>query len=325
MKKFSSITRESSRRTSRNRKTLYFGLFCATLIFLFTLVPSVIGGLAQFLIYPIDAATSWIRNSQSTLPTYLRDRSELNTKIQELEQLVAEGAIDDQTLHKLQTENVYLRGLMGNESSPRILAEVVSRPPELPYDLLLIDEGSDQGVRVGAPVFVGGGQIIGIVSHTTKTSAFIELITSPGFESTVFIYGPDIFTRAEGYGGGVLRIRVPQGIDIAPNNLVIVPALDSGIFGTISYVQTSPTQPEQYGFVVPKTPLQSIHTVSVDTRPVTEIDFETANQIVSDNRIGRIGIDIPASELIIVPEPAATSTATTTNDGTATSSLDISL
>lgn len=300
--------RANSRRTSRNKKLAYAGVAIALTIFIFTLTPSAVSFVSTLIITPIEALTSWAQNSNGTLPTYLRNREELEQHISELEQQIAEKSSNDLTLNKLQHENGILRNLMGTVNNPRLIANVIARPPDLPYDLMQIDQGSERGVKVGAPVFLGYDQLIGIISHTTEHTSFVELITSPGFRSTVYIYGPDIFTKAEGYGGGIMRVNVPQGITLQEGNIVIVPSQDSGIYGTIGHIQTSPTQPEQYGFVVPTTPIQSIHKVAVGAREVQKIDYETAASIVSDNRVGTLEIDIPLDLLVIPATTSATGT-----------------
>ena len=304
--------RGSSRRTSRNRFLFRLALGLVGVIALFMLVPQLISGLAYTIMAPIDVATTWIRESGGSLPSYVRERRALDERIEELEQALAENKRNDLTLRTLQAENSELRSLLRATSAERIAATVVGRPPNMPYDLLQIDRGRSDGVVESAPVYLGYRQLIGVIAHTASDHSFVELVTSPGFETTVYIYGPDIFTRAEGYGGGVLRVRVPQGIALTEGNIVIAPALDSGIYGSISHIKTSPTQPEQYGFVVPTTAIASINKVSVGTRPATPVDFEAAQEIVEENRIGNLRINVPQGQLVTVSTSTATSTATST-------------
>src|SRR5690606_12492776 len=56
----------------------------------------------------------------------------------------------------LRAENASLREVLGGEEEERVAAGVIGRPSALPYDVLLIDQGSDAGVREGAPVYVSG-------------------------------------------------------------------------------------------------------------------------------------------------------------------------
>ena len=52
-----------------------------------------------------------------------------------------------------------LTKLLGGQSdaSANILAGVLARPPESPYDTLIVDQGSKDGVQLNAQVFATGG------------------------------------------------------------------------------------------------------------------------------------------------------------------------
>ena len=110
--------------------------------------------------------------------------------------------------------------------------------------------------------------VIGIVVRTTDTYAFVDLFTSPGFESTAFIFGPNVFSPIEGMGGGVARVRLPQGVAIESGQLVILPGVSSGVYGEIVRVENEPTQPEQYGYITPPLAMSNLLYVSVGLAPV---------------------------------------------------------
>ena len=50
---------------------------------------------------------------------------------------------------------------------------------------------------------------------------------------------------------------------IVPGNLVLLPSTESGVYGEIVSIENLPTQPEQFGYVAPPIPLQSLLYVSV--------------------------------------------------------------
>lgn len=96
------------------------------------------------------------------------------------------------------------------------------------------------------------------------------MFTSPGFESTAFIFGPNVFSPIEGIGGGVARVRLPQGVSIREGQLVILPGVSSGVYGEIARVENEPTQPEQYGYITPPLAINNLLYVSVGQNPVEE-------------------------------------------------------
>jgi hypothetical protein len=129
--------------------------------------------------------------------------------------------------------------------------------------LLQIDRGSNHGIEIGAPVFIGRDIVLGLVVHATTKYSFVELITTPDFKATAFISGPDVVVTLEGLGGGVARVLVPQGVPISVGNMVYLPSVEPGVFGRISYVENRPTQPQQYGYITPDIPISGLHKVAV--------------------------------------------------------------
>jgi len=257
---------------------------------------------------PVHATNSWLEHSSSLIPTFFRDRQSLQTEIEDLEYRLAVAERSDLTQDRLWEDNNRLRGLLGIAGDERSAAAVIARPSELPYDLLQIDRGSNHGIEVGAPVFIGKDIVIGLVVHVTPKYSFVELVTTPNFETAVFISGPNVVVIMEGVGGGVARVKVPQGIPLGVGDMVYLPSVEPGLFGRISYVENEPTQPEQYGYISPDVSLASIYQVAVGTqsqiaRSATEVDI-------------RVRALLEKSLLVegITTGVIATSTATTTEE-----------
>ena len=276
------------------------------------IAPFVLEGFSRVVLYPVHATHEWFSTSQARLPMYLKGQADLIQRISDLENELAIASGTDLTQQRLYEENVWLRQLLGVDENARIAAGVIARPTELPYDLLQIDKGSDDGIQEGAPVYIGIDNVIGVVSHVTPTYAFIQLFTTPGFSVTTFISGADVVATMEGYGGGIARVRVPQGIPLAVGNLVHIPGIDPGVFGRIAYLENRPSQPEQYGYIALPNPVSGIHYVAVakDTvapsqPPVIE---ERIKKIFTEALIIDTGSLNLASTTII-----GTSTATTSN------------
>jgi cell shape-determining protein MreC len=227
------------------------------------IAPSLFEGVSRVVLYPVHATHEWFRTSQARLPMYLKGQTDLINRISELENELAIASGTDLTTQRLYEENVWLRQLLGVDQNARIAAAVIARPAELPYDLLQIDKGSDDGIKEGAPVYIGIDNVIGVVSHVTPTYAFIQLFTTPGFTITTFISGADVVATMEGYGSGIARVRVPQGIPLAVGNLVHIPGITPGVFGRIEYLENRPSQPEQYGYIALPKPVSGIHYVAV--------------------------------------------------------------
>ena len=187
------------------------------------------------------------------------------------------------TTKRLLEENIRLRNLLDIEKQEeRVVAGVVSQPPNLVYDTLQIDKGSEQGVVVGAPVFSGIDSVIGVISKVAPDHAFVELFTSAGFETNAYIMGINVFSLMKGEGGGVAKVHLPQGIDLEKGQIVLLPGLSGGIYGEVVWVENLPTQPEQFGFVVPALPLNSLSFVSIGTKALKVKNLKEVENVIKD-------------------------------------------
>lgn len=226
-------------------------------------------------------------------------------------------------LTELEAENQELRTLLSETAEGKIVAGVIARPTALPYDVLLIDKGSNDGIKKDTPVYVGQETVIGFVASVYGDSSIVALVSTPGFTSTVYIYGPNIYTTAVGIGAGVTRIHVPQGVNLKIGNLVVMPSLSRGIYGAISAVDSLPERPEQYGYLTTNTPINSLRYVTVGKRPLATISFDEAKTVVEGARRDFLEVDVPDGVLIDAGDAseAASSTginATSTETGVRT-------
>lgn len=309
MKKYSSITRVNSHRISRNKKIKKTIAIVVVGLFLLWLAPKVISGFVALVFSPINSTETWLRESGQSFPQFFRDRSDLVAEIRDLRSQTPEGSKEKVTITGLWHENNELRRLQSANDEPRILASVIARPNQVPYDSLVLDRGSNDGVVLDAPVYIASTTVIGFVKNVFPGSSVAKLITTPGFNTSVYVYGPNIYTNAEGMGGGVLRVGVPQGIPLEEGNVVVLPSVNLGIFGEINTVESEPTSPEQYGYVTTDIPLNNLRLVNIGEQPLTTVDFEVAKQNVKETIEGLFTVPIPAGVLVDID---STSTASST-------------
>ncbi len=319
MKKFSSTTRVNSRRTSQNKQLMHVVLVGLLLVGLIWLAPRLMHVAAAVVMAPINGISHWVRESSGSLPQYLRNRSELIASMDDMRQQLASRSGDRFTSEMLAKENEELRHLLGDQGDERILAGVIGRPNALPYDMLMIDQGARDGIVIGALVYIGDRTVIGFIQSTTDKTALVTLITTPDFISTVYVLGPDIFTSAVGIGGGQLRVGIPQGITVKEGDLVILPSITSGVYGSVSYLETVPTEPEQYAYVSPTTPIGSLRLVSVGTTAMTGSTFDDALKNVAVLRNELFTVAVPPGYQSTSSHAIATSSSTTVPHATPTS------
>jgi cell shape-determining protein MreC len=138
----------------------------------------------------------------------------------------------------LYRENVELKARLGRTVSVRrILAGVLLRPPATPYDTLVIDAGSAEGVAAGDLVSAGGMTVIGSVSEVYAHSSRALLYSAPGasYDATLrFAEGGSIPVLVEGQGGGSLEARVPAGTAVTVGDIATLPGLGGGLTAEVA-------------------------------------------------------------------------------------------
>ncbi len=145
------------------------------------------------------------------------------------------AALADRNL--LYKENLELKARLGrNGSVETILAGVVARPPAMPYDILMIDAGVQQGVVEGDLVSAGGTVLVGRVEQVYKATARVVLFSAPG-QTYKALLGGTIPVEVEGQGGGSLVAQVPAKIAARVGDAVVFPGIAGGFSSVVSYVE----------------------------------------------------------------------------------------
>lgn len=128
------------------------------------------------------------------------------------------------------------------DGDDRVSARVLSGAGQNPYDMLVIDVGTRQGVLVGDQVVYTGAGIIGTVVEAYTTSAKVSLFSSPNKETMVVFAGQAIPATARGRGMGNFDAKVPQESLIVLGENVLIPGKDM-ILGVVGAIEKTPSEP----------------------------------------------------------------------------------
>lgn len=306
MKKYLSKKKGNYLQLSRNK--VIFVIFILVVIIGF-FIPQAFNYVGKAALMPLHVVRVAIADTPISAFGW-NQSEELEERVQELQQELVNKEGSAAKIARLEADNELLRDLLSDEQPEHLGARVLARPPYIPYDLLQIDKGSEDGVVLHAPVFIGQDIIVGFVSHVTPTYSHVTLASTPGQSATGYLLNTNIYTTIEGVGDGVLRVRIPQGIEVDEGEVVIVPALYTGAFGTISHIETTPTQPEKYGYISLPIPIQELRYVAVGRQSMKPLQFnDIAEEIERTSDLLMVG-DTP----LHTETDVATSTATTTEE-----------
>lgn len=148
-----------------------------------------------------------------------------------------------------------LTALLGTRTEPEkgIVASVLARPPVAPYDVLIIDQGTNAGVALGALAFGPGGTPVGTVGVATSRESRVALFSTKGLQTNAWIGASRIPVTLTGAGAGAFTASLPRTAGVAPGDGVYVAAYGAVPIGTVVKVESDPSSPS----------------VNLDVRPYT--------------------------------------------------------
>lgn len=179
------------------------------------------------------------KKSSSTSRNIVANSDILDTEINANTQS-GEGK-EDESKQNLQSRKITL-------SDRDVISTVLMRPPQSPYDALVIDRGQDMGISEGDQVYIWQGFPIGEVVTVYKDRSIVKLFSAPGNKIEVFIGTSTNAVQAEGKGGGNFFLKLPKVSDIKEGDLVARSFLPPEVFSQIESVDSNAGEAYTYAY-----------------------------------------------------------------------------
>lgn len=163
----------------------------------------------------LSQVTSSVFESKKSI---IAERDILKNQVADLEAQIA-------SLTALKDENEKLQEMLGRKSEKieLVLGRIVAKPNQSPYDTLVIDAGSDDGIIDGARVLARGDIAIGTVVETAPHISKIKLYSTSGEKTKGAITGKDIFIDLVGTGAGTFEATLPRDVVVEKGTPVVLP------------------------------------------------------------------------------------------------------
>jgi cell shape-determining protein MreC len=145
-----------------------------------------------------------------------------------------------------------------------IAASVLMRPPETPYDLIIIDVGEDDLVTVGDRVLLPKAGIIGHVVESFNKQSKVLLYTSNGEETNAYLERGDVSIKLVGIGGGGFEFFVPRDIEVEEGDRVVTADIKAELLGTVVSVSLDTTDSEKRVLVSGVANISSLRFVEIE-------------------------------------------------------------
>ncbi len=190
---------------------------------------------------PIWKLESGILNS-SFFDYFKSKQSLINERVVMEQKLFMAGSLMAEN-EILRNENETLKDLLGRKEiiQNTVLAAIIVKPPQTPYDMLTVDIGEDNNVQIGDKVIANANVYIGEVSEVYPHSAKIILYSTPGHHLPVMLGLDSVSVEAVGMGGGNFNIFLPREVEVQEGDVIVVPSITPNVFGIVEKVNFKET------------------------------------------------------------------------------------
>ncbi len=144
-------------------------------------------------------------------------RKELEDQIQRLTEEVKQLRIENEAVERLYEENARLRQMLALKKMPSfelVAAEVIGRETATWYHTIVIDKGSEQGLKENDPVIIDSG-LVGKIALAAEKTSTVLLLTDEACKVTARVMGTDQRGIMQGQGarnaGSTQEVMMGQG------------------------------------------------------------------------------------------------------------------
>lgn len=131
-----------------------------------------------------------------------------------------------------------------------IIAGVVARPPESPYDILVLAAGKNAGVTLGMEVFGlptgkagNGGVPLGVISSVLADFSRATLFSAPSMSTAGWVGHANLPLTISGAGAGAMNAMVARSAGIMVGDTVFAPGPGMLPIGVVIRIDSDPSSP----------------------------------------------------------------------------------
>ncbi|MCL4560428.1 MAG: rod shape-determining protein MreC [Chloroflexi bacterium] len=191
-----------------------------------------LGPLYRYTINPLVGVQSWLSSRYMAFYDFLtvpRDVASLRERNVELEsevsRLQAQVVELQQQISELQVLSALVEFARTRPENRYIAAAVIGRDPSPFLHYIIIDHGSDSGLKHGMPVVTQQG-LVGRIDAVTSGAARVQLITDPGSAVNVRLQTSQRESILQGSITGDLSLEmIPQDITLQQGEVILTSGL----------------------------------------------------------------------------------------------------
>jgi rod shape-determining protein MreC len=239
------ISRSNNKKRLANKRTIIGVVFLLILFLILGRIgfPSLGGGASK----PVVSTGGLFKNLGNGFSVFFSSRKAYENKISELEQKLATLEAESFLLSVVKAENTELKNLLGKEetSASTILAKVLVKQNTNTYGTMILDQGSTNGVLVGAKVYALGAVALGEVVEVYKKTSLVRLFSSGGVETPARFSISNLDVTLLGRGGGAFAVYLPHDVFVDAQEKITLLSSENFVIAEFVSSATDPRDPEQ--------------------------------------------------------------------------------
>ncbi len=187
---------------------------------------------SRIIVNPIISAQTWLSKRYQAIQSIITQPEDVTTLQQQNSKLEAENSQLQVQIVELQqqvAEALLLSTLVDYErrhvENQYIAASVIARDVSPFMHYVIIDRGSDDGLRKGMPVITQQG-LVGSIAAVTAGAARVQLINDPGSSINVILQQSDVEAMLNGQITGEITLdMISQNASVQAGDLVLTSGL----------------------------------------------------------------------------------------------------
>jgi rod shape-determining protein MreC len=188
--------------------------------------------LSRLIVSPLTSIQTWVSLQYQGVENFISASQDIREIRQKNTELEAENARLQSQIVELQQQLVeyeilsaLLEFARSNPDHQYIGAAVIGRDPSPFLNYIIINRGSDDGLKRGMPVVTQNG-LAGRIVQVTASGARVSLITDPVTRINVRVEPSRSAAVLKGSVTGVISLeQIPQDADVNPGNLILTSGL----------------------------------------------------------------------------------------------------
>lgn len=222
---------------------------------------------------PIQNRVSNVSYSINQWYRYQISRHDLNLENENLQKELNKVVIDSVRLEELEKENQRLKNLLNvSEENEYVLtiSDVIGKTVDGQQNTMLLNKGNQDGVRLGAPVIIDEGIIVGKIVKVNQTTSVLLLLTDNTSKIASSIINNDqTIGIVEGeHNISMIMKLIPKNELIYEGNIVITSGLEKDVprglvIGMVDTFITQKGDLFQTAVIKPISPYEKIQQVGI--------------------------------------------------------------